>query len=67
MLVSLPVLAGQAASAGSIKGVAGQSITHRWKSRSRVMATAEFDVKNDPEKGLIKPQNEAGVDRRMGS
>ncbi|MGB5465585.1 MAG: DUF2914 domain-containing protein, partial [Sedimenticolaceae bacterium] len=33
-----------------VEGVAGQSITHRWKYGSEVMATAEFDVKDDPEK-----------------
>ena len=33
-----------------VEGVAGQSITHRWKYGTEVMATAEFDVKNDPEK-----------------
>ena len=33
-----------------VEGVAGQSITHRWKYRSEVMATAAFDVKDDPQK-----------------
>jgi len=33
-----------------LEGMAGQTVTHRWKHRGNVMATAEFDVKGDPDK-----------------
>lgn len=33
-----------------LEGMADQTVTHRWKYRGKVMATAEFDVKGDPDK-----------------
>jgi hypothetical protein len=33
-----------------LEGLANQAVTHRWKYRGKVMATAEFDVKRDPDK-----------------
>jgi len=33
-----------------LEGMADQKVTHRWKYQDKVMATAEFDVKRDPDK-----------------
>lgn len=33
-----------------LEGVMGQTVIHRWTYRSKVMATAEFDVDRDPDK-----------------
>lgn len=33
-----------------LEGMANQKVTHRWTYRGQVMATAEIDVKSDPDK-----------------
>lgn len=32
-----------------LEGMSDQTVTHRWKYRGKVMATAQFDVKEDPD------------------
>jgi hypothetical protein len=43
-----------------LDSLAGQTVTHRWKYKGKVMATAKFDVKRDREKvwssNAMKPE-----------